>query len=88
MTVVRRKDVARKLEDYLHQQLTLSELVNWAEEVMQEGEFDESDFEMLRDIVSRLGLSDVRTFGLTWEDCATYLTRLGYSVNVEVVPSH
>ncbi|MBI5124891.1 MAG: hypothetical protein HZA70_01505 [Planctomycetes bacterium] len=86
--VIKREDVARKLEDYLHQQLTLSELVDWAEEVMREGDFDEPDFVMLRDIVSRLGLADVRTFGLSWEDCSNYLTRLGYRVNVEVMPSH
>lgn len=85
--VIKREDVARKLEDYLHQRLTLSELVDWAEEAMQEGNFDEPDFEMLRDIVSRLGLADVRTFGLTWEDCSNYLTHLGYRVNVEILPS-
>ncbi|OHB90949.1 MAG: hypothetical protein A3E19_03065 [Planctomycetes bacterium RIFCSPHIGHO2_12_FULL_52_36] len=88
MTIIRREDVAHKLEDYLHQRLTLAELVDWAEKVMQEGIFDESDLEMLRDIVSRLGLADVRTFGLTWEDCSNYLTRLGYRVNVEVSPPH
>ena len=86
--VIRREDVAHKLEDYLHQRLTLAELVDWAEKVMQEGDFDEPDLEILRDIVSRLGLADVRTFGLTWEDCSNHLTRLGYRVNVEVLPSH
>ncbi len=85
--VIRREDVAHKLEDYLHQQLTLSELVDWAESVMQEGDFYEPDFEMLRDIVGRLGLADVRAFGLTWEDCSNYLARLGYRVSVEVSPA-
>jgi len=87
MMVIKREDVVRKLEDYLHQRLPLTELVDWAEGAMQEGEFDERDFETLRDIVSRLGLADVRNFGLTWEDCATYLARLGYCVKVEVTPS-
>jgi hypothetical protein len=88
MMVIKRKDVAQKLEDYLHQRLSLAELVNWAEGVMQEDDFAEPDYEVLRDIVSRLGLADVRTFGLTWEDCSNYLKRLGYRVKVEILPSH
>ena len=82
-----REEVAHKLEDYIKHRLTLAQLVDWAEEVMQEGEFEERDFETLRDIVGHLGLADVRAFGLTWEDCASFLARLGYRVNVEVIPS-
>lgn len=78
-------EVASKLRDYLHHRITQEELVDWAEEVMMESEFDQSDFEALRNIVSRLGLADVKAFGLTWEDCETYLLRLGYSVRVEVL---
>ena len=77
--------VARKLEDYLCHRLTLAELVEWAEQVMMEEEFDEINLDTLRDIVSRLGLADVRAFGLTWEDCEAFLSRLGYQVHVEVL---
>lgn len=38
-----------------------------------------------RKVVSRLGLADVRAFGLTWEDCEAYLRQLGYSARVEIV---
>jgi hypothetical protein len=76
--------VAEKLSDYLCHRLTLAELVDWAEQAMMEEEFAESQLEMLRDIVSRLGLADVRAFGLTWEDCETFLSRLGYRAHVEV----
>jgi len=76
--------VATKLTDYLHHRLTLEEMVAWAEQAMMEDEFSESDFENVRDIVSRLGLADVREFGLTWEDCESFLSRLGYEVHVEV----
>jgi len=34
--------------------------------------------------VSRLGVADVKAFGLTWEDCEQFLKQLGYSVRVEV----
>ncbi|MDI6794216.1 MAG: hypothetical protein QME81_15365 [bacterium] len=83
--VVTRHEVASKLTDYLHHRITQEKLVDWAEEVMMEGEFEQTDFEVLRDIVSRLGLADVKAFGLTWEDFETYLSRLGYSVRVQVL---
>jgi len=70
--------------DYLGHRITLADLVDWAEQVMMEGDFDERDFETLRYVVSRLGLADVRAFGLTWDDCEDYLARLGYQVNIAV----
>jgi hypothetical protein len=82
--MITRHTVAAKLTDYLHHRLTLEELVDWAEQAMMEGEFDQNDFETLRDIISRLGLANVKEFGLTWEDCEEFLLRLGYQVRVEV----
>ena len=72
---------------YFHHEITLAELVDWAEMVMLEGEFDERQVDALRDVVSRLGLADVRAFGLTWEDCERFLKQLGYSARVKIVPS-
>ncbi|MBI3015610.1 MAG: hypothetical protein HYY65_11265 [Candidatus Tectomicrobia bacterium] len=82
--MITRQDVAARLTDYLHHRLTLEELVEWAEQAMMEGEFEESNFEALRDTISRLGLADVREFGLAWEDCKEFLSRLGYQVRIEV----
>jgi hypothetical protein len=82
--MITNRSVAEKLGDYLRHRLTLAELVDWAELAMMEEEFDESNLETLRDIVSRLGLADVRAFGVTWEDCESFLSRLGYQVQVEV----
>lgn len=48
-------------------------------------DFEERTFEVVRDITSRLGLADVRAFGLTWEDCERHLSRLGYRAKVEVI---
>ena len=44
----------------------------------------EGEFEAVRDIISLLGLADVREFGLTWEDCESFLSRLGYAVQIKV----
>jgi len=78
------QNVAQKLIDYLHHRITLTELVDWAESAMMEADFDARDFETLRDIVSRLGLADVKAFGMTWEDCEGFLSRLGCRVSVMV----
>jgi hypothetical protein len=34
---------------------------------MMDGDFDEDNYEVLRDIVSRLGFADVKSLGITWE---------------------
>ena len=82
---IRRNDVAEKLADYLHHRLTLAELVDWAENIIMDGDLDEHDLPVLRQVVARLGLADVRAFGLTWEDCEELLRDLGYAARVEVV---
>ncbi|NOR65121.1 MAG: hypothetical protein GQ468_03805 [Candidatus Scalindua sp.] len=87
MQAVTPKVVAEKLTSYLHHELELAELVDWAENIMMDGDFDEDNYEILRDIVSRLGVSDVRTFGITWEKCERFLNQLGYSVKIQVCPN-
>jgi hypothetical protein len=82
---ITRAMTADKLAAYLRHQMSLSELVIWAEEAIQEGVFEETDLDAIRDVVARLGLADVRAFGLTWEDCEGLLKRLGYQAQVHVV---
>lgn len=82
---VTREDVAAKVRAYLRHELPLSDLVDWAERAMNDGEFDSERFDAIRDAVAKLGLADVKAFGLTWEDCEALLKRLGYSVRVDVV---
>jgi hypothetical protein len=82
---VTRKQVAGKLAAYLHHRLSLAELVEWAERTMMEADFGSRNVDGIRDVVARLGVADVRAFGLTWEDCEHFLDSLGYSARVEVV---
>jgi len=79
-----RQEVAQKLIDYLYHRITLTGLVDWAETAMMEADFEEQNFEIIRDIISKLGLADVRAFGITWEDCEDFLSQLGYRVSVIV----
>jgi hypothetical protein len=80
-----REMVVRKLEAYLLHQLSLDDLDAWANDAMMDGEFEEEHFDTNRDAVARLGLADVRAFGLTWEDCEKLLKQLGYNARVEIV---
>jgi hypothetical protein len=83
--MITKKTVAERIAAYLHHAMTLEQLVDWAENALMDGEFDEQDVDMLRAVIARLGVADVRAFGLTWEDCEEALRQLGYSARVEIV---
>lgn len=85
--VITKKDVADQIAAYLHHEITLAQLVDWAEKALMDAEFDERDFDTLTDVMTRLGVADVRAFGLGWEDCEDLLRNLGYGVRVEVLPA-
>jgi hypothetical protein len=86
MTITR-QTVAEKLASYLHHETPLAELVDWAENAVMDGEFAPAEAPALARVVARLGVADVRAFGLTWEDCEQLLGTLGYSARVELVPA-
>lgn len=81
---ITKQTVAEKIAAYLHHEITLAQLVNWAEDAMMDGEFAEQDARTISPAVARLGVADVRTFGLAWEDCEELLRQLGYSARVEI----
>ena len=85
--VITRQVLAKQLSEYLQHNVTIEQLVDWAERAMMEGEFDPVDHDALRDIAGRIGLADVRAFGLTWEDCEGFLSRLGYRARIDVFQS-
>ncbi|MFP4642042.1 MAG: hypothetical protein ACLFPU_07690 [Dehalococcoidia bacterium] len=81
---VSKEDVGNKILDYLNRSITLEQMVDWAENMICEAEYNEEDFELIREILNRIGLADVKEFGLSWDECHDYLSRLGYRVKVEV----
>lgn len=83
--LITKQTVADKIAAYLHHELTLEQLVDWAERAIMDAEFAEEDTDILRTVVSHLGVADVRAFGLTWEDCEAFLRQLGYSARVDIV---
>ncbi|HEV2973199.1 MAG TPA: hypothetical protein VGY55_24750 [Pirellulales bacterium] len=81
---ITKKTAAEKIAAYLQHVITLEQLVGWSENSMMEGEFDEHDVDVLRPVVARLGVADVRAFGLTWDDCEQALRQLGYSARIDI----
>ena len=84
---ITKQNVAEKLASYLRHDISIADLVSWAEDAMIDGEFDENDVAAISDVVSRIGVADVRAFGLTWEDCEELLGQLGFSARIEIVTS-
>ena len=84
MTITK-QTAAAKIAAYLHHEITLDELVGWAEDAVMDGEFAPHEMDPLRAVIARLGVADVRAFGLAWEDCEQLLEQLGYAAHVDVV---
>jgi len=83
--MITKQTVADKIAAYLHREISLAQLVDWAEDAMMDGEFADSDIDVLKSVVARLGVADVRAFGLEWEDCEELLKQLGYSARVDII---
>ena len=82
---ITKKAVASKIAAYLHHEISSKQLVAWAEEQMMDGEVVELDAAVLGFVLARLGVADVKAFGLSWEDCGDLLGQLGYAARVDVV---
>jgi hypothetical protein len=82
--IITKKILAEKIKDYLYHKISLNNLVYWAENVIMNDDFSENDEVVLKNIVSLLGVADVREFGLTLEDCESFLEQLGYKIDFEV----
>ena len=60
--LITRETVSGKLEAYLHHEIALGDLVDWAELALIEGEFEDIHHDVIRDAVAYRGLADVREF--------------------------
>ena len=83
--LISKQVVADHIAAYLHHEITLPELVDWAERTLSDGELELKDAEALSAVIGRLGVADVRAFGLAWEDCEDLLRKLGFTPRVEIV---
>ena len=81
--IVTKQQIAIKLLNYLQQKSSLNDLVVWAETALMEDVIQYEDTDNVRDILARLGLADVKSFGLSWEDCNEIMSRLGYVLRID-----
>ena len=81
--IVTKQQLAVKLLNYLQHKSSLDELVAWAEYALMEADIQDEDTDDIRDILAQLGLADVKTFGLYWEDCSNMMNKLGYNLKID-----
>lgn len=83
--MITKQTVADRIAAYLRHEITQAQLVDWAENALMEGEFAEEDAATISAVVARVGVADVRAFGLTWSDCEDLLKQLGFHARIEIV---
>ena len=82
--LVTKDSLTKMIADYLNRRITRDELVDWAENMICHAEFKEGEEGLIRKVLGRLGLADVKEFGLSWDDCCDYLHELGHKVAVTI----
>lgn len=85
--MITREMVCDMLVAYLNSRISLSRLVEWAERALAEEDIPPEDAEVVSASLARLGLADVRAFGLTWHDIDATLAALGYQALVQAEPA-
>ncbi|MDX1957855.1 MAG: hypothetical protein SFU98_04740 [Leptospiraceae bacterium] len=82
--ILTKDTVKEKILDYLSLKINLKVLVEWCEEQFLYSELEESDFETLSEILSKIGLADVKNFGIEWHEWNEFLLKLGYKVEIQL----
>jgi len=77
--------IAAKLLAYLQHHLSIKELVDWAEQSLVQGNYEDDQLHTIRNILAQLGLADVKVFGLEYQDCENIMQKLGYTLNVNAL---
>ena len=80
---ITKERTAMKLLSYLKRQISLAELVDWAENAVMNRTFKTGEEKTLREVLGKLGVADVRTFGLSWEECDSIMRKLGYKLKIQ-----
>ena len=86
--MITKQQIVEKIAAWLRHEITQEQLVAWAEEAIREGDFPEADAPELAQVVGRLGLADVKDFGLGREkSCVPFFrpTRARLTVCSQVV---
>jgi hypoxanthine phosphoribosyltransferase len=80
--VLARNSILQQVNAYLNRKTSLRQLIDWARAAVDEGHLSLDDEELLRDLVTRAGEPDGDSFGLTLEDFAEFMGRMGRELRV------
>ncbi len=83
--MITKKIIAAKVLDYLQHRLSLSDLVNWAEQSLMNGSYEDDETHTIRNTLLQLGLADVKAFGLEWKDCEAIMENLGFKLEIKAL---
>ena len=83
--MITKKIIADKLLAYLQHRLSIEELTNWAEESLLNAHYEDDDFHTIRNTLAKLGLADVKAFGLEWKECEAIMEKLGFKLEVNAL---
>lgn len=83
--VITQDVLLEKLYAYARHEISLAEIVDWAENVFVDDDIDvEGDIELLMDVIFCLAGADTRVFPLTREALTDYVEKLGGKMPVIV----
>jgi hypothetical protein len=81
--MITRQQVSEQLMAYLNSDITLAQLVDWAENCFVTGGFSpDEDIDLLVDMVAYLAGADTELFPLTWDVLSEFMQQLGTPVRV------
>ncbi len=78
--MITKKIIADKLLAYLQHRLSLADLVDWAEQSLMKGDYEDDKSHTIRNTLAQLGVADVKAFGIEWKDCKTIMEKLGFKL--------
>ena len=80
---INKKIVGTKLLSYLQHKISLNELIDWAENAIMKSNFKSKEAKPLREVLGKIGVADVKMFGLSWEECEKLMRQLGYKLKIQ-----
>ena len=79
------RQILKHLTAYLYRDISLAELVAWAESVLIEPDIPAAeDADLIMDVLTYLAAADSRGFPLTWDVLTDFVARLGGHMRVVV----
>lgn len=85
--IVTREILANNILFYLKHEMTLAQLVDWAEKSIMDADYEEKYFEVIDSIIVSIGAADAQGFEHSYSDYELYLKKLGYNLQLSLAPA-